>query len=549
MNMIIVLLWEVNMSLKIKQLSSLAKVYQDKIFGKTKNQIRVAKGQTFSYQIAYKGEGEYSYKINSPLKKYVKVYQLGFVPCQLPTYEKCNDGRYQRLDASVMYPDPLTPKSKNKIKAEKSYNAIWLNVELPKDIGAGKYPISVVFSDGQEAVFTVNIENVMLEEKEIIFTQWFHTDCIADAHKVEIYSDKHWALIEKYIKMATSHGINMLLIPVLTPPLDTEVGKERPTTQLVDITYENGKYIFDFARLHRFISIARDCGVKYYEINHMFTQWGAKHAPKVIATVNGEEKRIFGWETDATCEEYKEFLSALIPAIIKELTSMGIDKEHIFFHASDEPIMDCIENYRKASEILMPLLDGCTQMDALSNYEFYKEGLVKKPVCGIDHIDRFINEGVPNMWGYYCCAQTWEVSNRFFAMSLPRTRIIGTQIYKYALEGFLHWGYNFYYTQNSKKKINPYKVTDAGGAFPSGDAFSVYPYRNKVIPSLRLKVFKEALDDVSLLYMLESKIGREKTIELLDKVAETELTFRQYPDDEKFFDKLARAIFDKISTK
>ena len=534
------------MSLKIRQLSSLAKVFPDKIFGKSAKQKRVARGQTFSYQIAYKGEGEYSYKIKSPLKKYVKVYQLGFVPCQLPTYEKCNDGMYQRLDKDVLYPDTLTPKSKNKIIAEKTYNALWLNIQLPTDVEAGKYPISVIFSDGQEATFNVKVENVTFKEKEIIFTQWFHTDCIANFHKAEVYSDKHWDLIAKYIKMATDHGINMILIPVLTPPLDTAEGGERTTVQLVDITYENGKYEFDFANLRKFINIARENGTRYFEINHMFTQWGAKHAPKVIATVNGEKKRIFGWETDATSDEYKEFLGCLIPAIIKELTSMGIDKDHIVFHASDEPNMDCIENYRKATEILSPLLDGCVQMDALSNLEFYEQGIIKRPVCGIDFIDKFIEAGVPNMWGYYCCGQTWAVSNRFLAMSSERNRIIGTQIYKFALQGFLQWGYNFYYTQFSKKKINPYKITHAGGAFPSGDAFSVYPYRNGVIPSLRLKVFKEALDDVSLLYMLENKIGREETIALLDKVAETDITFKNYPRNEEFFDKLSNMIFDNL---
>lgn len=534
--------------MKIIQLSSLAKVYPNKIYGKSKKKIRVAKGQEFSYQIAYKGEGEYSYKIKSSLKDYITVYQLGFVPSNLPIYEKCNDGKYQHTEKGL-FPDPLTPKKTKKIKAEKTYNALWINVKLPDDIKSGEHQITIAFSDGTEADFTVYIENLVLENKEIVFTQWFHTDCIANVHKTEIYSEKHWALIEKYIKMATDNGINMLLIPVLTPPLDTAVGGERETTQLVDIVYEDGKYSFGFDKLHRFIEIAKKCGVKYYEINHMFTQWGAQHAPKVIATVNGEKKRIFGWETDALGEEYKTFLESLIPAVIRELHKANIDNEHIVFHASDEPNMNCIENYRKASEILKPLIEDCVQMDALSDYEFYKRGIVKRPVCGIDHIDTFINNGVPNMWGYYCCAQTWDVSNRFFAMSSPRTRIIGTQIYKFALEGFLQWGYNFYNTQYSKKKINPYKVTDAGGAFPSGDSFSVYPYRNDVIPSLRLKVFKEALDDVSLLYMLENKIGREKTIALLDEVAKQEITFKSYPDDEKFFDKLTNTIFDMLRTK
>ena len=149
------------------------------------------------------------------------------------------------------------------------------------------------------------------------------------------------------------------------------------------------------------------------------------------------------------------------------------------------------------------------------------------------------------MWGYYCCAQTWEVSNRFFAMSSERTRIIGAQIYKFALEGFLHWGYNFYYTQHSKKKINPYKVTDAGGAFPSGDSFSVYPYRNGVIPSIRLKVFKEALDDVSLLYMLEKKIGREKVEAFLTENGLGK-NFTDYPHGVEWLEGLRQKINEEL---
>ena len=242
-----------------------------------------------------------------------------------------------------------------------------------------------------------------------------------------MFSEEHWQLVEKFLRLASENGINMILTPIFTPPLDTEIGAERLTVQLLNIEKNGDEYKFDFSNLLRWINLCKGIGFKYFEMPHLFTQWGAKHAPKVIATVNGEKKRIFGWETDASGEEYKEFLGCLIPAIIKELTSMGIDKEHIVFHASDEPNMDCIENYRIATEILRPLLDGCVQMDALSDLEFYKNGLIKRPVCGIDHIHKFLEAGVPDMWGYYCCAQTWEVSNRFFAMSSERTRIIGAE--------------------------------------------------------------------------------------------------------------------------
>lgn len=535
------------MSLQLKQLSSLAKVFPKKIYGKSESKMVALKNSTISYQIAYKGEGEYSYKIKSRLNDYISVFDVGFVPSEMPAYENCDDGNYQNREPGL-FPDPLFPRKRRKIKAEKNYKALWISIDIPSDIDAGEYEIEFIFNgDGEYHVTKkIKIEDIALKEKEIIFTQWFHVDCIANYHKVQVYSKEHWELIRKYMKMANEHGINMILVPVLTPPLDTYEGGERTTTQLVDIEVKNGDYVFDFTRLHTYINMARECGMRYFEINHMFTQWGAKHAPKVIAKVNGQSQRIFGWETSATSNEYATFLRALIPALIKELKALGLSNDHVFFHVSDEPNSHCIDEYRGASAILKPLVNDYKITDALSHIEFSKQGLVDVSVCEINSIEHFVSENVPELWGYYCCAQTMEVSNRFFSMSSARNRIIGTQIYKFGLRGFLHWGYNFYNTQFSRKQINPYKITDAGKAFPSGDAFSVYPVKNGVIPSLRLKVFKEALDDVSILYMLEEKVGREEAIRALNEIADCDLTFKIYPRDEEFFVRLRKKVIKML---
>jgi hypothetical protein len=132
------------------------------------------------------------------------------------------------------------------------------------------------------------------------------------------------------------------------------------------------------------------------------------------------------------------------------------------------------------------------------------------------------------------------------AMPSARNRIIGTQIYKYDIKGFLHWGYNFYNSQLSKYMIDPYKVTDAGKGFPSGDAFSVYPYKDGVIPSLRFRVFKQALCDISLLTLLEEKIGKKNTVALIDRVANMDVTFKKYPTDERFFTELYKEIINEL---
>ncbi|MBR3440020.1 MAG: DUF4091 domain-containing protein, partial [Clostridia bacterium] len=109
-------------------------------------------------------------------------------------------------------------------------------------------------------------------------------------------------------------------------------------------------------------------------------------------------------------------------------------------------------------------------------------------------------------------------------------RVLGYQLYKYNAKGFLQWGHNFYNSVLSLYPINPFEITDADGHFPAGDAFVVYPGNNGLpLPSLRLKVFYDALQDMRALKLLESIIGREKTVELLEEGLDTPLSFTEYP--------------------
>lgn len=533
--------------LQIKALSSLSKVYEDKIYYESAPSLHVAKNQELNYQIALLGEGEYSFEIETSLDG-VHAYRVGYVPVRMPTYDDIDDGKYERLEKG-MFPDPLFPINDGKITLEGGkYVSLWVCIEPSEELclPVGEHKIEISFyQDGQRcatSIESVTVYDCALEPLSLTFTQWFHNDCIASVHGVEIFSEEHWELIEKYIRLAASHGMNMLLTPVLTPPLDTEVGAERPTVQLAQITKTESGYVFDLSRLERYVKIATGCGIRFFEINHMFTQWGAAHAPKVIATIDGEQRQIFGWDTDSECEEYAEFLGALIPEIIKCLEGIGIKKRQIYFHVSDEPSLEQLEKYSSVSAILKPLISGCRQIDALSNLEFYKAGVVKTPVVSTSHVEHFIDEGVGELWCYYCCAQNHMVVNRFIAMPSPRSRMIGVQMFKHGIVGFLQWGYNFYYTRLSvRQELDPYTENDADMAFPAGDAFSVYPYGNGVIPSLRLKVFKEALNDYRLL-SLYSVGAFSKARALIDECFGPDLTFKNYPIEVAPFDMLTRRI-------
>ncbi len=187
-------------------------------------------------------------------------------------------------------------------------------------------------------------------------------------------------------------------------------------------------------------------------------------------------------------------------------------------------------------------------MDALSDYSFYEDGLVERPIPASNRLEPFLEHQVPDLWTYYCCSQYKKVSNRFFCFPSARNRILGMQLYKYHIAGFLQWGYNFWYSQYSIRPIDPFRVTDAGGAFPSGDAFIVYPGEHGPLESIRSEVFHEALQDIRALTLLEEKIGRDAVIRLLDDGLEHPITFQEYPQDARWLLKKREQVNQLIRT-
>lgn len=521
------------MDFKTGQVSSLQRVFLDGRCDLTEHNCdSVLKGERYSYQIAYKSSEKFFAEIviDSPLSQFITVRSVGNVPSELPVYE--SDCEFCERNEPGLFPDVLFPIENNRVLIKRqNYYALWITVDLPKDTDAGDYEIKIKLKkDGEtisENIFGLHVINAVLPEQKLIYTQWFHSDSIANYYKIPVFCEKFWALVESFIKAAVHTGVNMLLTPVFTPPLDTEIGGERLTVQLVDVKLENGKYSFGFDRFIRWVRLAQKCGIKYFEISHLFSQWGAKYTPKIVAEVNGSQKRIFGWETSADSIEYAEFLSAFIPQLIKVIRSLGIEKS-TFFHISDEPNEDQIESYSRAKSTVAPLLEGFPIIDALSDYSFYESGIINNPIPCTNDIESFIEKGFPHPWTYYCCGQGGKLSNRFFGIPLSTTRIIGFQFFKYGIEGFLQWGFNFYNSQYSLRSIDPFAVTDADSAFPSGDSFTVYPGKSGAIESVRSEVFFQALQDMRALTLLCDRIGKKRTIAAVEADFGI-ITFFDYP--------------------
>lgn len=518
-------------------LNSLEKVFSDEKpnISETKV-ISMLRNEKMSFQAAFcpETDGKITVSLGDVLSEISKIYIVKDVPVGNACFEDADD--FYLRKTSGMYPDYLLP-AEGEIAVEKGkWYSLWIEIK-GNGIITGKNSVTIDISGDMTAHADVQIEiiDADLSKQNLIYTNWYHSDCICNYYGVDAFSDEYWRINKNFIKTAVEHGLNCILTPLFTPPLDTKVGGERKTVQLVKVKKRGGKYSFNFANLRKWIAMCRECGVEYFEMSHLFTQWGAKYAPKIVATDRkGREKKIFGWFTRTSSKEYDDFLRQFSKKLVEVIEEEGI-RDNCFFHVSDEPALEHLKIYKRRAKLIEECFPGFRVIDALSDYDFYETGAVKNPIPSENHIEPFVGN-VENLWTYYCCGQGSDyVPNRFVSMPSLRNRILGVLLYKYDIEGFLQWGYNFYNLQYSIKAINPYEITDAGGGFPSGDSFMVYPAANgETVQSLRIKVFYDAFQDLTALRTLEKKIGREKVLELIEKGLDTPLTFKTYPRDDNW---------------
>ena len=541
--------------IQMKLVSSLEKVFLQHEPCEKKVKVQGFRNEIMTFQVAYTlvdpavSRTYVQLEVVSPVKEHVHVRQVEHMPVRYTVPIDADD--YYLSKEPGLYPDLLREIGEHTLRIRNGqWDTLWVEIDPAGQLAAGEYPVTIRLKteDGSvnEVTQTITVMDALLPEQKLIHTKWFHCDCIADYYQQDIFSEAHWQTIENFMRKAVCGGINMILTPIHTPPLDTRVGGERPTTQLVDVFVENGAYRFETEKLRRWIDMCRKCGMKYFEMAHLYTQWGARHAPKIMATVDGEYRQIFGWETEAVGEEYRRFLNAYIPAVRKVLAEENVEAVSVW-HISDEPNESMLEDYRAAREQVLPLLDGCFIMDALSSYEFYQRGAVEHPVVSNNHIEKFIEEKVPDLWTYYCCSQYKKVSNMFVAMPSARNRILAVQLFKYNIKGFLQWGYNFYNAQYSDHRINPYWSLDGDGFVPAGDTFQVYPGPDgQPEESIRMAVTRDAMQDLRAFELLASLESREYVISLIDEGLDEKVTFSCYPQSDEYLQELRKKVDQAI---
>ena len=509
-----------------------------------KDCVEVKKGyclcnQGFQFQIFLdrKKREKEAVKISGTLTEYITVYRVFDMKgsYEHPLNKKTDE--YYIKSEDDMYPDLL--KKVDELNTTEQEKCVLLIDVCEKEKPAGVHTVTIQIGT-QTADFTLEVFKEKLAEADIIFTNWFHLDGICHYYKVEPFSKEFYQHVSRFLDAYVKMGNNMILVPAFTPPLDTEVGEERLTTQLVKVLKNGEEYKFDFSQMKKYLQLCKNKGIKFFEHSHLFTQWGGEYCPKIMIEEDGVEKNLFGWSVKSDDEKYKNFLKQYFTALNVFLGKENL-KENFYLHLTDEPRPQHIEKYKKLSAFIKEISQGLRTMDALSEKE--AAVAVDMPVVAMYSKDLPLFD--ENKMLYYCVeVETDCITNRYFHMPLQRTEILGFQLYENKAKGFLHWGYNFYNKQLSKGPINPYEDTMAGGGFPAGDSFIVYPGEEQVNLSLRYFSIKRAFEDYRLLKTVEKKLGEEATFKMLHENGVQGVHI--YPKSVKWHEEFRKKLMDCI---
>lgn len=405
---------------------------------------------------------------------------------------------------SHYYPDPIIEKKDWSVKRDIA-QPVWVTVAVPHRAKAGDYQATFCLKGKvggkpfeMKKEIGIKVYPVVLEEPSLWVTNWFSTSpekmrIMNSGTEVEPYSEVYWSMVRELAAKMKECYQNVVLVSPL---------------EHIGFTEKDGTYSFDYTQFDKMITIFHEAGVlKMLEGGHIAGRegdWGSQFAAYVPEMKEGK-KVLTRYPVDS--EKVKRFYAQFMPALmahLKENGWAGLYAQHI----ADEPIDSNIKSYVSLARYIknlcpeIKIIEACHTHDLenvldiwVPQLNFYRDGY--------DFYTDRQRKG-DEVWFYTCLAPQGDFVNRFLEQPVIKTRLIHWLNYRYGATGYLHWGLNYWYSDDPYKETTQMN-TESGNTLPGGDGWIVYPDHGKLYGSIRLAAMRDGIADYTLLKMLEKK--------------------------------------------
>jgi len=413
---------------------------------------------------------------------------VGFIPLKKNTPDS---EKIQLRAAPCAVPDPLLEERTIDVEANTT-QPVWLTVRVPKEAPPGTYQgvVAVVAGDARVAIpVELTVDPFTLpDERHLLVTNWFNTNNIAKAHKVESRSEAFWRVLERYARNMAAHRQNVFYAP----------------WTLIEVAREaDGKLAFDYALFDRYVELFLKAGVSdRIELRHVghFGEggWGGKEIVlvDVAATDRKTGKRV--------SLKPEEGLAPLLGDLERHLAGKGW-LEKAMIHVADEPSVGNLESWREASAFVHRAAPRLRRIDAIEGIDF--SGALEVWVPKLSHYDRWRDayeaRRAPNEFWYYICCHPYGnlYPNRFLDYPLSCVRVLHWINFACDLAGYLHWGLNFWGDE-------PFGTPS--DRLPPGDTHVIYPGSDGPLDSIRWEIQRESIEDFEYLHLLATRTAEVK---------------------------------------
>ena len=166
---------------------------------------------------------------------------------------------------SSLVADPIDIIDKIPVVAN-TVQPIWLSIQLPGDIPAGKYTGTVTVNaiKAYKLKISLNVLNHLLPpptQWKYDFDLWQYPAPIARIHDVELWSNEHFELMRPYFNTLANAGQKVITANIIEQPWGLDHVHFDDPSLVKWSKKKDGSWIYDFSLFDRYISFVMSCGI------------------------------------------------------------------------------------------------------------------------------------------------------------------------------------------------------------------------------------------------------------------------------------------------
>jgi len=446
-----------------------------------------------------KGNRINSKNIKAAFVRYVMTDEFG---------KGCDERKTTDYDSSLVE-DPIDIIDRIAVQAN-TVQPIWLSVQVPGDIPAGKYTGTITINAKKkfDLKILLNVVNHLLPppaQWKYDLDLWQNPDPVAKVHDVKLWSDEHFSLMRPYYTMLANAGQKSITAFIIDQPWGPDHVYYRDPTLIKWSRKKDGSWSYDYSVFDRYIEFVMSCGINQRINCYSMVTWDLSFI--YFDDAKGDTVSV---NAKPGSQEYNDLWEPMMRDFTKHLKSKGwFGKTTI---AMDERDMESM----KAVMALLKRIDPEWKTALAGNYhpeiamDIYDYCIIIHGKFDPDVLMERKAQGKPSTY-YTACG---EERPNGFSYSPPAENVwIGWYAAAEGFTGYLRWAYNNW-TESTLQETR-YRT------WPAGDCYQIYPGPRS---SIRFEKLIEGIQDFEKIRILREqyiKEGNEVNLKELNRVLST----------------------------